>query len=211
MNMSDAIADRRSVRDYKSQAISNRVLRKVLDSARLAPSAHNYQPWKLVVVSEEITRRSLSEACRIRWATDSGSKMMIQKWVAKPFGNAPILLVGCCLEKEAIITYHTGKEAVVCAKWNGFHHVAGSKRVNYHTTASCDLAIALDHITLAAIEEGLGTCWIGAFDEVEVKRVLSIPGEVRVVFLMSVGYPAAWPDARPRKPSEELISYEQYS
>jgi nitroreductase len=155
--------------------------------------------------------RSLSEACRIRWATDNGSKMMIQKWVTKPFGNAPILLVGCFLEDEAIIRFHTGKEAVVCARKVGYDFVVGDKKQDYHSGALCDLAIAMDHITLAAVEEGLGTCWVGAFDEVKVKQILSIPSSVRVGFLMSIGYPAEWPASRSRKPIETLICYERYS
>ena len=52
-----------------------------------------------------------------------------------------------------------------------------------------DVAIALDHITLAAVELGLGTCWIGAFDEKKVKQILEIPSEIRVVALMPLGYP----------------------
>lgn len=53
-----------------------------------------------------------------------------------------------------------------------------------------DVAIALDHISLVAVELGLGTCWIGAFDEDKVKEILGIPKEVRVVELMPVGYAA---------------------
>lgn len=52
-----------------------------------------------------------------------------------------------------------------------------------------DVAIALDHISLAAIEYGLGTCWIGAFNEQKVKEILGIPKNVRVVELMPIGYP----------------------
>jgi nitroreductase len=53
-----------------------------------------------------------------------------------------------------------------------------------------DVAIAIDHITLRAVELGLGTCWIGAFHEDEVKYLLNIPEEVRVVELLTIGYPA---------------------
>ena len=53
-----------------------------------------------------------------------------------------------------------------------------------------DVAIALDHISLAAVECGLGTCWIGAFNEDKVKDILGIPKDVRVVELMPIGYPA---------------------
>jgi nitroreductase len=53
-----------------------------------------------------------------------------------------------------------------------------------------DVAIALDHITLCAVELGLGTCWIGHFDAQEVKNILGIPDEIVVVELMPLGYPA---------------------
>jgi len=51
-----------------------------------------------------------------------------------------------------------------------------------------DVAIALDHIALAAVEHGLGTCWIGAFNEEKVKQILGIPEKIRVVELMPIGY-----------------------
>jgi nitroreductase len=53
-----------------------------------------------------------------------------------------------------------------------------------------DVAIAMDHLSLAAAAEGLGTCWIGSFDERMVKTMLAIPDEVRIVQLMPLGYPA---------------------
>ncbi|MFC1592757.1 nitroreductase family protein [Candidatus Omnitrophota bacterium] len=52
-----------------------------------------------------------------------------------------------------------------------------------------DVAIAIEHMALKAVEEGLGTCWIGAFFEDQVKQILSIPREIRVVELLSLGYP----------------------
>jgi nitroreductase len=53
-----------------------------------------------------------------------------------------------------------------------------------------DVAIAMDHLSLAATAEGLGTCWIGSFDEQMVKTFLGIPAEVRVVQLMPLGFPS---------------------
>jgi len=52
-----------------------------------------------------------------------------------------------------------------------------------------DVAIAIDHITLRAVELGLGTCWIGAFYEDEVKKIVNIPQEIKVVELLTLGYP----------------------
>ena len=54
-----------------------------------------------------------------------------------------------------------------------------------------DVAIALDHLSLAAVAEGLGTCWIGAFNEKQVKQALGIPAEAKVVAMMPLGYPAS--------------------
>jgi len=51
-----------------------------------------------------------------------------------------------------------------------------------------DLAIAIDHISLTAVELGLGSCWIGAFYEQEVKEILNIPQEIRVVEMLALGY-----------------------
>jgi nitroreductase len=74
-----------------------------------------------------------------------------------------------------------------------------------------DVAIALDHITLAAVELGLGTCWIGAFDENEVKQILDIPAEIQVVALMPLGYPSDSSVAnKKRLPLNEIMKYEHW-
>ncbi len=73
-----------------------------------------------------------------------------------------------------------------------------------------DLAIALDHMTLKAVEEGLGTCWIGAFREDEVKEILGIPEEIRVVALLPIGYPQYIPSPTPRKSKKEVVVYERW-
>jgi nitroreductase len=71
-----------------------------------------------------------------------------------------------------------------------------------------DVAIAVDHLTLKAVEEGLGTCWIGAFQEEDVKNLLGIPDHVRVVALLPIGYPARVPGPTYRKELDEIVSYE---
>jgi len=69
-----------------------------------------------------------------------------------------------------------------------------------------DVAIAIDHITLCAASEGLGTCWIGAFYEDEVKKILAIPPEIRVVALLPIGYPQDPSLARKfRLPLEKIV------
>jgi nitroreductase len=104
---------------------------------------------------------------------------MGQHWIA----GAPLVVVGCGWESRA------------------YRSMGG-----YWNSLAVDLAIALDHLTLAAAAEGLGTCWIGAFDEAALKEALGIPEEVLPVALTPVGYPAAPVRHTPRKPLEEITS-----
>lgn len=75
-----------------------------------------------------------------------------------------------------------------------------------------DLSIALDHLTLRAAEEGLGTCWIGAFDQDKTKKILEIPDEYKVISLMPLGYPTyeLTREEKRRKELDEVISYNKF-
>ncbi len=101
-------------------------------------------------------------------------------------GQAPVIIVACADTDE---------------------HVMQCGQLSY----PIDVAIALDHITLAAIELGLGTCWIGMFDAPKVKALLGIPEKVRVVALLTLGYPAD-PSAieKKRLPLSQIVKYEHY-
>lgn len=111
-----------------------------------------------------------------------------QTWMAE----APVTVVGCGLPEQA------------------YKHMGGSGN-----SAEIDVSIALDHLTLAAVAEGLGTCWIGAFDEKQVKRLLEIPRQVKVAAMTPLGYPASadlnFPisDNR-RKPPAEIFCTDRY-
>ncbi len=107
-----------------------------------------------------------------------------QHWVA----DADVIVCGCALEK-----------------------IAWGRMGGYMSSFAVDLAIAMDHIILAAANEGLGTCWIGAFEEKKVKELLNIPEDVRVVALTPIGYPAEEPKDRGRKDFKEIFVYEKYS
>jgi nitroreductase len=73
-----------------------------------------------------------------------------------------------------------------------------------------DVAIAIDHMTLAATALGLGTCWIGAFDADQVKELLQIPGNIRVVELLPLGYPAGSAGSKNRLGMEDIVKYERW-
>jgi len=94
-------------------------------------------------------------------------------------GEAPVVVVACAV---------TDRRTMRCG----------------HPAFLIDVAIALDHLSLAAVEEGLGTCWIGAFDPDRVRELLGIPSGVEVVELMPLGYPA-----RPGTTRKDRLGHEQ--
>jgi len=73
-----------------------------------------------------------------------------------------------------------------------------------------DPMIAVEHMVLAATALGYGTCWIGAFNEREVKRILRIPGRLKVIALLPIGFPDEAPAPRERKPLKEIVFLEKY-
>jgi len=168
MNIFQAIKTRRSVRQYQPKPVPEDKLRKVLEAARLAPSAHNAQDWKFVVVKDKEKREVLAQA--------AGQDFISQ---------APVIIVAVGLEPE---------------------HVLPCGVPNY----AVDLAIAVDHMTLAAVEEGLGTCWIGAFSQEEVKKALKISEDYQVVALLPLGFPADSPKSKIRKSLKEIVSYDTF-
>jgi nitroreductase len=101
--------------------------------------------------------------------------------------EAPVIICGCALED-----------------------IAWGRMGGYMSSFAVDLAIAMEHMILAAANEGLGTCWIGAFVEKDVKKILGIPDNVRVVALTPVGYPAEVPRDRGRKLMKDIVSYDKY-
>ena len=73
-----------------------------------------------------------------------------------------------------------------------------------------DIAIAMEHLALQAVELGLGSCWIGSFDENKIKEILEIPPQMRIIALMPIGIPAEHPGLRPRKSLNEIFFINRY-
>jgi len=137
-----------------STPIPKEQLEKILEAARLAPSASNIQPWHFIVVTDPEKRNALSK-----------------NRFAKFLAEAPVVIVGCG-----------------------------------------------DRKALAATALGLGTCWVGSFDEKKVKELLKIPEKFEVIALLAVGYPREKLDLsakllhlfRRRKKLEQIASLEEY-
>ncbi|MBN2427914.1 MAG: nitroreductase family protein [Deltaproteobacteria bacterium] len=171
MNVYETIAARKSVRSFLDKEVADEILLRILEAARLAPSARNFQEWRFVVVRDPAMRQRLAEAAKG------------QKQVAE----APVVVV-CCAE--------TNEHVMTCGQ----------------RCYPIDLAIAIDHITLCATAEGLGTCWIGAFHAEEVKKLLNIPPEVPVVSLLPLGYPRDPSiESKDRLTLEKIIRYERWT
>ena len=93
-----------------------------------------------------------------------------------------------------------------CAETDNYEMTCGQK------SYPIDLSIIIDHITLLAVEEGLGTCWIGAFHENEAKKILDIPDNVRIVELLTLGYPSDDSIKKKNRLSfNEVIKYEKWN
>lgn len=170
MTVMDAIRQRFSVRKFKPFEIEEEKLNRVLEAARLAPSARNLQEWRFVVVRDPAVREALSEAA-------NG-----QRFVAE----APAVIVGCAVNTEHIMS---------C----GLH------------CFPIDVSIAMAYMTLAAVEEGLGTCWVGAFNADRVHALLGIPDEVVIVGLLPIGYPDAEAPPKKRLSLDEIVMFERWT
>ena len=79
-----------------------------------------------------------------------------------------------------------------------------------HLKYTIDLAIALEHIALAATAEGLGTCWVGAFSEDAARQVIGAPEQIRIVELMPLGYPDAARSPKNRTPMSEILMFDEW-
>lgn len=172
MEVFEAIQKRRSVRKYLDKEVPMELILKVLEAGRLAPSAHNSQPWHYIIVTDSDKRKKIAE---------SG------KW-AGFLKDTPVIIVGC-------------GDTEASPKW-----------------CTVDVTISMQNMVLEATELGLGTCWVGSFDEKTVKETLNIPEKYKVIALLALGYPANGIDLtskvlhviKSRKKLEEIYSINEF-
>ena len=169
MEVMDAMRKRRSIRDYEDRPVPEEKVQKILEAARLAPSASNRQRWKFIIVRDGERRQELARA--------AGG----QKHIAV----APVVIAAVATMPEYVMRCGVPAYAV-------------------------DLAIAVDHMTLAAVNEGLGTCWIGAFSQEQARDILGVPEDYRIVALLPLGFPGQAGPTKTRKSLEEIVCYETF-
>jgi nitroreductase len=169
MEFSELISYRGSIRGYQSDPVESENLLAVLEAARIAPTAHNNQPFRIIVIHTEGRADDLRTIYGRPW-----------------FVQAPIVI------------------CIVGVPIEGWVRQDGK---NYYEV---DVAIAMDHLILAAHNLGLGTCWVGDFDPVAAREVLRLPEDVVPIAFTPLGYPSKEPREKLRRSLNELVKYETW-
>ncbi len=169
----------------------------IYEAIRMRTSVRAYRPG---AIEEEKLERIL-EAARL---APSGKNGQPWRFIVITDEETRARLVPAC-KNQAFIA-----EAPVVIAVCGLEEDAYKKMGGYWNSLPVDIGIALEHLMLAAEAEGLGTCWIGAFIEEDVRSILEVPGHVKIVALTPVGYPAVDRQFRPRKSLDEIVMREKW-
>jgi len=184
MDLFEAVKTRRSIRKYLDQPVEDDKLRAVLESVQRAPSWANMQCWRMVVVKDQAVRAKISELSYVEsYFSPKGYRSNPSK---KALGDAPVIIVLCA------------DPAGSGELWNQHYYLV-------------DAGIAAENLMLAAHAQGLGSVFVGVFDEERLKNELNIPAAIRIVGLFPVGYSAEEKkNGPPRKPLQEICFDEQW-
>jgi nitroreductase len=184
MEVLEAINTRRSIRKFRDQPLEPEKLQTVLEAARMAPSWSNLQCWRFVVVQDPAIRATLSDLSFVEsfFSTYGFNINPAQKAIAA----ASVVIVACA---------DPAKSGTMADR-------------HYYLV---DLGIAAQNLMLAAHAVGLGTVFVGVFEEEKVRNLLGIPADIRVVGLFPLGYPLEEKrTGPPRKPLDEIVFHEKW-
>ncbi len=204
MDVREAIEKRRSIRKFKPDPIPEEKIRLLLESARLAPSGTNTQPWRFIIVKDNDTKKKLQEAAHNQ----------------RHIKSAPVIIV-CCADLKAFKEFpervdeliesgalpERTREVFIPYLKNGMSTVTKDALM---IAAAANVAIAVEHIVLQAVEIGLGTCWVRWYEDNKVKEILDIPDHVEVMALLPVGIPDEDPAPRPRLSLDKIVYSNRY-
>ena len=187
-DLKDVVKQRRSIRKYLPREVLYHVVLAVLEAAGWAPSAHNSQPWRFIVLADPQVKRELAERMAEAWAADLKKDNQIvddslRSERVERFANAPVLIMAC-LTMEGL---------------REFPDEQRQKRERDLAVES--LGASLENLLLAAYAAGLGACWFCApvFCKETVRAVLKIPCEVEPSALIMLGYAAEKPPVPTKK------------
>jgi nitroreductase len=181
MEALEAIRTRRSARRFSNQPVEPEKLQLVLEAVQQAPSWSNMQCWSLVVVEDQDTRDKISELSYVEsFFTSYGYK---SNPAQKGLAQAPIVIVACANPLQS-----------------------GDLRGQQYYMA--DMGIATENLMLAAHDQGLGSVFVGVFNEDQLKTLLEIPANIRIVGLFPLGYPVGESKGGPtRKLLNEFVHF----
>jgi coenzyme F420-0:L-glutamate ligase/coenzyme F420-1:gamma-L-glutamate ligase len=186
------IRSRRSIRRFQQRPVPTAIVSRLLEAARWAPSAHNRQPWRYVVITDGVQRAALADAMgrsfRAALEEDGLPSEQVERQVLRSYeriGGAPVLIV-LCLSMIDMDDYPDEK-----------------RRQAEYVMAVQSVALSAQNLLLAAHTEGLGACWMCAplFCQDVVARALALPDDWEAQALITLGYPAEEP-RREREPME---------
>lgn len=209
MDFLELASRRQSTRKYDTtRLVETEKIERIIESARLAPSACNAQPWHFVVVNDAELMDEALDA--IEHPTEDETQPVHLVIVDelelknKVADAASARLLGMNhFTKQAPIHILLVEEKVNLS--SGIGGVIKDKHFAY-----VDIGITASHICLAAEAEGLGSCILGWFNESKIKKLLNIPDSKRVILDILIGYPAQELRSKKRKSTNEIVSYNTY-
>ncbi len=190
------IRTRRSIRRYQPEPVAPEVLHRILEAGTWAPSAHNRQPWRFVVLTEAAQREALATTMgnllRASRTSDGDDATDIEGDVARSY--ARITRAGA-----AIVAFLTVED---------MDEYPDPKRARAEELMAVQgVAMAVQNILIAAHAEGLGACWMCAplFCQEEVGAALGVPSHWQAQALLTLGVPASKGKPPVRRPVDEVL------
>lgn len=192
------VSTRRSIRQFTDEPVPDETVRRILAAACRAPSAHNRQPWRFVVVQSMEARRGLAQAMAARLRCDLESDGLPREEIesrlerrSKRLEEAPIAIV-LCLTMVDMAAYPDAR-----------------RQEAERTMAVQSLALAGGQLLLAAHAEGLGACWVSAplFAPDVAREVLGLPSDWDPQAAVLLGYPAEAGRETQRRAVDEVTQW----
>jgi nitroreductase len=201
------IQDRRSIRQYSEEPVSEEHLAMLLEAARQAPSGENAQPWRFVIVKDPATRKQLGAI-----AGGGSGRRFTAEYVTKQMQARFESLEDEAKKKAIFEKLTSGRVSAFLADAPVSIVVCGRKDV---WDLPYDTSAAIENILLMATALGLGACWVIApcidiRDEERLKDLLGVPEGAKVVSIVAVGHPTRPHRPRPRLPLHELVYDEKW-
>lgn len=201
------IQDRRSIRNFTEEPVSDQDLDMILEAARQAPSGENAQPWRFIIVKDEGMRKKMGAI-----AGGGSGRRFTAEFVTKKMQERFSNLEDEAKKQAAFQKLTSGQVSAFMADAPVNIVVCGKKDV---WDTPYDTSAAIENMLLMVTALGLGACWVIApcidiRDEERIKALLDIPEGYKAVSILSVGHPARYPRPRPRLPINELVFKEKW-